>query len=69
MLAGHETSVHLELNPSMLRPECKADECIFNWKGVNIPLLSTLNIPIIHTLADIAFHTSLHDTASYGSGL
>jgi hypothetical protein len=59
----------LQLRPSPLRPNCKADERIFSWIGVNTPPASTIDNPVIHYLADLANHASLRDTGSYGSGL
>jgi len=59
----------LQLHPSPLCPNCKADEWIFSWMGVNTPPASTIDNPVIHYLADLANHASLHDMGSYGSGL
>ncbi|THG95219.1 hypothetical protein EW026_g6389 [Hermanssonia centrifuga] len=59
----------LQLLPSPLRPECRADERIFQWRGVNRPPPSTLDIPVIQRLAQMASNSSLRDTGSYGSGL
>jgi hypothetical protein len=59
----------LQLRPSPLCPNCKADEWIFNWTGVNTPLTSTIDNPVIYYLVDLANHASLRDTGSCGSGL
>ena len=59
----------LQLNPSPLRPHCRADECIFLWKGVNIAPSSTISDPTIQLIAALATRASLCDTSSYGSGL
>ena len=59
----------LQLHPSPLRPNCKADERIFNWVGINTPPATTIDSPVIRYLADLANHASLRDTGSYGSGL
>jgi hypothetical protein len=60
---------YLQLLPSLLRPNCKADEQIFLWRSVNKPPPTTINVPIIQLIAEITSCTSLHDTSSYGSGL
>ena len=59
----------LQLNPSPLRPHCRADEQIFLWKGVNTPPIATISHPAIQLIATLASCTSLHDTSSYGSSL
>jgi hypothetical protein len=59
----------LQLHASPLCPNCKADEWIFSWIGVNTPLASAIDNPVIHYLADLANHASLCDMGSYGSGL
>ncbi len=37
----------LKLLPSSLRPDCRAEERIFQWQGVNTPPPSLLPIPIL----------------------
>ena len=59
----------LQWCPSPLHPNCKADEWIFSWTGVNTPPASTIDNPVICYLADLTNHASLRDTGSYGSGL
>ena len=59
----------LRLTPSTLRPECRADERLFQWKGVNTPQASVLPHPVLLHLAGIASHASLRETTNYGSGL
>ena len=59
----------LQLCPSPLRSNCKADEQIFSWTGVNTPPASTIDNPVIFYLANLANHASLHDMGSYSSGL
>jgi len=59
----------LTLQPSPLRPNCRADERIFAWKGVNRPPPSTIDNVIIARIAERAARSSLKDTASYGAGL
>lgn len=59
----------LKPRPSGLRPPCRADERIFQWKGVNTPPPSTVDHPIIRHLADTASRASLSDSTSYGSAL
>lgn len=59
----------LQLKPSPLRPTCKADQRIFQWRGVNTPPPSTYDHPLLQVLANQASQASLKDTASYGSGL
>ncbi|KAJ7697728.1 hypothetical protein B0H17DRAFT_928198 [Mycena rosella] len=58
-----------ELNTSPLRPRCSAEERIFQWRGVNIPLPSIIDDPIIRFLAGAASRASLRDTGGYGAGL
>ncbi|PSR81117.1 hypothetical protein PHLCEN_2v6452 [Hermanssonia centrifuga] len=59
----------LHILPSDLRPRCRAEERIFQWRGVNSPPPSVLPIPIIQRMASLASHASLSDTTAYGSGL
>ncbi|KAG2125015.1 hypothetical protein DEU56DRAFT_744125 [Suillus clintonianus] len=59
----------LELEPSSLRPPCKASERIFLWRGVNSPPASTIANPVICHIASLANRASLRDTGSYGAGL
>lgn len=59
----------LKLLPSLLRPDCPADQRLFCWKGVNIPPQTMLDIPLLHALANMAIHHSWRDAGSYGSGL
>ncbi|KAJ7185068.1 hypothetical protein C8R46DRAFT_809771, partial [Mycena filopes] len=54
---------------SELRPRCRAEERIFQWRGVNTPPPSTIDDPIIRFLAASASRASLRDTSGYGSGL
>lgn len=61
--------VPLQLNPSPLRPHCRADEHIFLWKGINTAPPSTISDPTIQLIATLAARASLRDTSSYGSGL
>ncbi|KAJ7435637.1 hypothetical protein FB451DRAFT_1062392, partial [Mycena latifolia] len=58
-----------ELNPSPLRPQCPADERIFQWRGINTPPPSTIDNPIILFLASSASRASLRDTGGYGAGI
>lgn len=60
---------YLLLTPSPLRPACPADQRLFQWRGVNTPPLSTINVPILEVLASLAAEHSLRDAGSYGSGL
>jgi hypothetical protein len=60
---------HLQLKPSHLRPNCKAEERLFLWKGTNTPLPSTIDDPFIHYIEGLASRASLCDTSNYGSGL
>lgn len=70
---GAEGSVEslrqLQLTPSTLRPNCRSDERIFLWRGINTPPPSTIENQLIRALADRASRASLRDTASYGAGL
>lgn len=59
----------MQLCPSPLRPNCKADERLFSWIGVNTPPASTIDSPVIRYLADLANRASLRDMGSYGSRL
>lgn len=59
----------LQLVPSSLRPDCKADQRIFLWRGIHTPPASTLDVPVLHRLASLASSNSLRDAGSYGSGL
>jgi hypothetical protein len=63
------SSGRLSMNSSALQPDCKAEECIFQWMGINTPPRNTIDVPIIHMLASIASRASLRDTKSYGAGL
>ncbi|KAJ7482717.1 hypothetical protein FB451DRAFT_1002700, partial [Mycena latifolia] len=55
--------------PSPLRPQCPADERIFQWRGINSPPPSTINNPIILFLANSASRASLRDMGGYGAGI
>ena len=55
--------------PSPLRPDCRADERIFQWKGVNTPPDAVVPHPALRHLMELANRSSLRDTTSYGSGL
>ncbi|KAF8576009.1 hypothetical protein K439DRAFT_1337606 [Ramaria rubella] len=68
-IASDLHSKHLQLNPSLLHPKCKADERIFSWKGVNTPPASTISAPLIRILATLSSRMSLQDSTSYSSGL
>ena len=57
------------LQPSMLRPACRAEDRIFQWKGINCPPASTISDPTIQAIALLATRHSLRDASSYGSGL
>lgn len=59
----------LQLKPSPFRPNCRAEDRIFLWKGANTPPQNTIDSPVIRYLADIASRASLRDTGSYGSGI
>jgi len=59
----------LQLHDSPLRPHCLAKERIHQWRGVNVAPPSTIDNPIIRTLAQVASRASLSDQTSYGSGL
>ena len=59
----------LRLNLSPLRPNCKAGDRIFLWRGINTPPLSTIDDPTIRFIENMASHASLRDTTNYGSGL
>ncbi|KAG1893146.1 uncharacterized protein F5891DRAFT_963429 [Suillus fuscotomentosus] len=63
------SSRHLQLNPSSLRPPCRAEERIFHWHGTNTPPPSTIEHPLIQHIASLTNRASLRDTASYGAGL
>ena len=52
-----------------LCPKCKAEECIFLWKGINTSPPFIMDNPVIHLLADLASHELLHDTSTPGSAL
>lgn len=54
---------------AILRPPCPADQRLFLWRGVNTPPPSTLRIPVLERLAQLATQHSLRDTSSYGSGI
>ena len=54
---------------SPLRPNCKAQDRLFEWRGVNSPPPSTINDPWIRSLEAKASMASISDRASYGSGL
>ncbi|KAG1797491.1 uncharacterized protein HD556DRAFT_1213382, partial [Suillus plorans] len=56
-------------DPSSLRPQCKATERLFLWRGTNSPPPCTIDHPVIQHLASLANRASLRDTASYGAGL
>jgi hypothetical protein len=58
----------LQLNPP-LRPNCRAEDHIFMWKGINSSPATTIDHPAICLLANLALQASLQDTLSYGSGL
>jgi hypothetical protein len=62
-------SRRLQLKPSPLRPECKAEERIFKWVGVNAAPPLTIDDPTIRYLENLASRESLRDPGSYGSGL
>ncbi|KZT25238.1 hypothetical protein NEOLEDRAFT_1204359, partial [Neolentinus lepideus HHB14362 ss-1] len=64
-----ETIAKLDITPSPLRPPCRAEERIHQWRGINTPIPSTIDNPLIRHLADIASRASLRDAASYGAGL
>ena len=66
-----EVSSHgyLEINPSPLHPDCKANKWIFLWKGVNLPPANVINAPVLQFLANLAPRSSIQDASSYGSGL
>ncbi|KAG1751558.1 uncharacterized protein EDB91DRAFT_1045721 [Suillus paluster] len=55
--------------PSHLRPQCKAGEQIFLWRGTNSPPPSTIDNLVIRHIASLANRASLRDTTSYGAGL
>ena len=59
----------LQLTPSPLHPPCRAEECIFLWKGANTAPASIINDPTIERIAALATRASLRDSSSYGSGL
>ena len=63
------TSTSLQLAPSPLRPNCRSEEQIFQWRGVNLPPATTIDDPTICLIAAVTTHASLHETSSYGSGL
>ena len=74
MMSGHcnmpaSSLAYLILEPSPLRPGCPAAQRIFQWKGVNSPPPSTLQIPVLEDLALRAVEHSLRDTGGYGSAL
>lgn len=62
-------SDRLQPNVSALRPPCRADERLFVWRGIHTPPLSTLNIPVLQRLSQLAARHTLRDASSYGSGL
>lgn len=68
---GHTTreTGSLTLAPSPLRPQCRADERIFQWRGVNTAPPNVLDHPVLVHLAGVASRHSLRETTSYGSGL
>jgi hypothetical protein len=59
----------LKLKPSPLRPDCRANQRIFLWRGVHTPPPSTIDHPVIQRLSDIASAASLQDSEAYGAGL
>ena len=59
----------MQLNESPFRPNCRVEERIFLWRGVNTAPASTIDDPTIHLIAALASRASLRDTSSYGSGL
>ncbi|KIJ38601.1 hypothetical protein M422DRAFT_258712 [Sphaerobolus stellatus SS14] len=65
---GGETS-QLQMKPSPLQPACRAEERIFQWKGVNPAPMSTINHPFMKTIYSLASHATLCDTSGYGAGL
>ena len=69
MPTSSQLSSSLTLKPSSLRPDCRAQDRIFAWKGVNTPPKSTIDNPWIHDLETTALEASLTDKSSYGSGL
>jgi hypothetical protein len=64
-----DSTAQLKLKPPPLRPNCRASEHIFQWKGIFQPPASTIDALLIKALAELAAHKSLRDTTSYGSGL
>ncbi|KZT17912.1 hypothetical protein NEOLEDRAFT_1027298, partial [Neolentinus lepideus HHB14362 ss-1] len=54
---------------SPLRPNCRAEERLFLWIGINQAPASTIDNPVIRHIADLASRASLRDTAGYGAGL
>lgn len=60
---------YLQLRPSPFRPNCRAEDRIFLWRGINTPARCTIDSPVIRYLADVASKASLRDTGSYGSGI
>ena len=53
-------------NPLPLCPHCWAEECIFLWKGINPPPLSTIADPTICLITSQALCASLQNLSSYG---
>ena len=66
-LVGHEDTPSPQ--PSSLRPACRAEERIFQWKGINVPPPSTINHPVIRMISSIASEASLRDAKGYGAAI
>ena len=59
----------MSTNPSWLCPNCRAEEHIFLWRGINTPPVSMIGNSTIHLIASLALCASLWDSSSYGSGI
>ena len=59
----------MNTNPFWLHPNCRAEERIFLWRGVNTPPASMIGNSTIHLIASIASCASLWDSTSYGSSI
>ena len=64
----HEDTPSLRPNYD-LRPKCKVEERIFQWKGIHVPPLSTIKDPVILFLSDLASQASLRDAKAPGTAV
>jgi hypothetical protein len=59
----------LQLCLSLFRPECDANQRIFQWRGATPAPTSALSILILQHLAQSALQAFLKDASGYGVGL